>query len=916
MDYTKTLNLPRTTLPMRANLPQREKEILKSWEKKKIYDTIRKKRKGSSKFILHDGPPYANGDIHLGQALNKVLKDIVIKYKTMQNFDAPFIPGWDCHGLPVEHQLFKNLGINKNKISRLEFRKKAGEYALSFVRKQKEEFKRLGVFARWDKPYLTMHPSYEAEIIRVFGKLAQNGYIYRALRPIHWCINCQTALAEAEIEYAEKKSPSIYVKFPLKDKLPISSSFDLPIYFLIWTTTPWTIPANQSIAFHPDFCYCFVRVKDTILILAEDLLDKIKKEIKLEEAKVLSVMKGKELVGIIYNHPFIERKSKTVLADFVTLTEGTGCVHIAPGHGEEDYLLGVKYNLPIFSPVDDEGKFTSEAGEFKNIPIFKANSLIINRLEKNSCLLHQEEISHSYPHCWRCKYPLIFRATPQWFLQVDKHNLRKKAMAVDVNWIPPQSRVRMKSMLKERPDWCLSRQRYWGVGIPIIYCKACNKPMINKELFQKIFNLTLQHGSDVWFRMKVEEIIPPNFSCPNCKKNEFKKEKDIIDVWFESGISHQAVIAQEESLSYPADLYLEGSDQHRGWFQTSLLTSLAFRQDIPFKQVLTHGFVVDYRGKKMSKSIGNVIKPQEIIERKGADILRLWIGLEDYSQDIRISEEIINYTVEVYRRMRNTYRFLLGNLYDFDPYQDKLEPGKMREIDRYILSRFQFIIKLVTESFEGFKLYEAVHLLHNFATNDLSSFYFDVLKDRLYTFPANCSDRKSAQTTLWFLLLGLIKLMAPVLSFTTEEVWKYVKSLTPEIEREESIFLSSWPKENDKLRDESLERKWKRILRVRSKALKALEEARQDKTIASSLEAKIIIRAPLSLLSLLGTLGKQLKEIFIVSEVELVISSNLEIKIEKAKGKKCERCWNYSSYLGENKEHPTLCKRCYEIVKK
>ncbi len=916
MDYTKTLNLPQTTLPMRANLPQREKEILKSWEKTKIYDTIRKKREGSSKFVLHDGPPYANGDIHLGQALNKVLKDIIIKYKTMQDFDAPFIPGWDCHGLPVEHQLFKNLGISKNKISQLEFRKKAGEYALSFVHKQKEEFKRLGVFARWEKPYLTMHPSYEAEIIRVFGKLAQDGYIYRALKPIHWCINCQTALAEAEMEYAEKKSPSIYVKFPVKDKLPISSSFNLPIYFLIWTTTPWTIPANQSIAFHPDFFYCFIRVKDAILILAEDLLDKIKKEIKLEEAKVLFVMKGKELAGIIYNHPFIERKSKTVLADFVTLTEGTGCVHIAPGHGEEDYLLGVKHNLPIFSPVDDEGKFTSEAGEFKDIPIFEANSLIINKLEKNNCLLHQEEISHSYPHCWRCKYPLIFRATPQWFLQVDKHNLRNKAMAVDVNWIPPQSRVRIKSMLKERPDWCLSRQRYWGVGIPIIYCKACNKPIINKKLFQKIFNLTLQHGSDVWFKMKVEEIIPPNFSCPNCKKSEFKKEKDIIDVWFESGISHQAVIAQEESLSYPADLYLEGSDQHRGWFQTSLLTSLAFREDIPFKQVLTHGFVVDYKGKKMSKSIGNVIKPQEIIEKKGADILRLWIGLEDYTQDIRISEEIINYTVEVYRRMRNTYRFLLGNLYDFHPSQDKLEPKKMREIDRYILSRFQFIIKLVTKSFEGFKLYEAVHLLHNFTTNDLSSFYFDVLKDRLYTFPANSSDRKSAQTTLWFLLLGLTKLMAPVLSFTTEEVWKYVKSLTPEIEREESIFLSFWPKENDKLRDESLETKWKKILRVRNTALKALEEARQNKTIASSLEAKIIIKAPLSLLSLLGTLDRQLKEIFIVSEVELIISSNLEIKIEKAKGKKCERCWNYSSYLGENKEHPTLCKRCCEIVKK
>lgn len=915
MEYAKTLNLPQTNFPMRANLPQREKEILKLWEKKKIYHTIRKKRKGSSKFILHDGPPYANGDIHLGQALNKILKDIVVKYKVMQGLDAPFIPGWDCHGLPVEHQLFKKLGINKNEISQLDFRKKAREYALFFVDKQKEEFKRLGVFAKWEKPYLTMEPAYEAEIIKVFGKLAHDGYIYKALKPIHWCIYCQTALAEAEIEYGEKKSPSIYVKFPVEDKLPVSS-FNLPVFLLIWTTTPWTLPANQAIALHPDFLYSFVRVKNEILIFAKDLLGKIKEEMKLEELEVLFVMKGKELEGVQYSHPFLKRNSKTVLADFVILTEGTGCVHVAPGHGEEDYLLGIKHNLPIFSPVDDGGKFTSEAGEFKKIPVFEANSLIIDKLKENGNLMHQDEIFHSYPHCWRCKSPLIFRATPQWFLQVDKHNLRSKAVKVNVSWIPPQSKVRMKSMLRERPDWCLSRQRYWGVGIPVVYCETCGKAVINKELLQRIIELISQYGSDVWFERKTEEIVPSNFVCPSCGKSRFRKEKDIIDVWFESGISHQAVVAREKSLHYPADLYLEGSDQHRGWFQTSLLTSLAFRGDAPFKQVLTHGFVVDYKGRKMSKSIGNVVDPQEIIEKKGADILRLWIGLEDYTQDVRISEEVLSYAVEVYRRIRNTYRFLLGNLYDFNPSRDKLQPEKMREIDRYMLSYFQYIIKLVAESFEGFKFYEAVHLLHNFATNNLSSFYFDVLKDRLYTFPATSQARRSAQTTLWFLLVNLAKLMTPILSFTAEEVWGYIRNLAPEMEEEEIVFLSSWPREDKRLRDEPLEKKWRRILKVRNKVLKALEEARQAKEIASSLEAKVIVNAPLSLMASLKDLDEQLKEVFIVSELELKESSNLEIKIERAEGKKCERCWNYSSYVGKNEEHPTLCERCWKTVAK
>jgi len=920
MDYSKTLNLPKTDFPMRAHLPQKEKDILKFWEEKKIYHAIREKKKSSPKFIFHDGPPYANGDIHLGQALNKILKDIVVKYKTMQGFNAPFIPGWDCHGLPVEHQLFRELGIDKSEISQLDFRKKARKYALGFVYKQKEEFKRLGVFARWENPYLTMNPSYEAEVIRVFGRLAQEGYIYKGLKPVHWCFNCQTALAEAEIEYKEKESPSIYVKFPLEDELPISLP-ELPIYFLIWTTTPWTLPANLGIALHPDFSYCFVKVNEEILILAEDLLDEVAKATKIEKIEILSRVKGKELAGVKYTHPFAKRSSKILLADFVTVEEGTGCVHIAPGHGEEDYLLGLKHNLPIFSPVNDEGRFTFEGEEFEGKGVFETNPLIVDRLRQGGFLLYQSRISHSYPHCWRCKFPLIFRATPQWFLKVDKHNLRDKAIKAvleNVKWFPPQSKSRIKSMLEERPDWCLSRQRYWGVGIPIVYCQSCGEVIMSEDAIESILDLTAKYGSSAWFEKKVEEILPSGFRCPECGENKFKKEKDILDVWFESGVSHQAVVVQEKSLGYPSDLYLEGSDQHRGWFQVSLLTSMAFRENAPFRGVITHGFVVDFKGKKMSKSIGNVVNPQEIVERRGADILRLWVGLQDYTQDVRISEEILNYTVEVYRRLRNTYRFLLGNLYNFNSPRDPLGVEEMREVDRWILSRFQSIIKTVTRSFEEFKFYEAVHLLHNFATNELSSFYFDILKDRLYTFSRASEGRRSAQTVLWYLLLGLTRLMVPILSFTSEEVWRYIKNQELEGGNEESVFsvfLSSWPKVDEKFIDEDLEEKWEKLLEIRAKVLKELEKKREAKEITSSLEAKVIISAPSPLFSLLKDSGHQLlKEVFIVSGVELEQGKKLEIKIERAEGEKCERCWNYSPHVGENKEYPTLCERCWKVV--
>ncbi len=930
MNYSRTLNLPTTAFPMRAGLAQKELEILHFWEKEKIYQRIREKRKGLLNYTLHDGPPYANGDIHLGQVLNKILKDTVVKYKIMRGFDAPFVPGWDCHGLPVEHQLFRQLGISKNEISQLEFRKKAREYATHFVHKQREEFKRLGVFGRWENPYLTMDPKYEAEIVKIFGILFQKGYIYRGLKPIHWCFNCQTALAEAEIEYKEKESPSVWVKFQVEDHFRFLSSH-LKVYLLIWTTTPWTLPANLGIALHPDLFYCFAQVEGEVLILAKDLVKKIKEETGIDEIKVLRTVKGKKLKGIKYTHPFIPRKSEILLADFVTLQEGTGCVHIAPGHGEEDYELGRRHNLPILSPVDDEGKFTSEVKELKGTSVFGANPLIIKRLKQDGYLLFDGKIRHSYPHCWRCGSPLIFRATPQWFLNVDEHDLRSRSSQTvlkKVEWIPHQSRVRIKNMLEERPDWCLSRQRYWGVGIPVIYCQGCGEAIMNERIIRNVEVLIAKEGSDAWFKKRIEELLPPGFKCPKCGGNRFRKEEDIVDVWFESGVSHQAAVAREESLRDPADLYLEGSDQHRGWFQSSLLTSMALKGRAPYRKVFTHGFVVDSQGRKMSKSRGNVVDPQKIVEDKGADILRLWVCLEDYTQDIRISDEILNYSVEVYRRIRNTFRFLLGNLYDFYPVQDTLPLKEMREIDRWILSRLQSIVELTTVSFQAFKFYEAVHLIHNFADHDLSSFYFDVLKDRLYTFPPKSEARRSAQTALWYLLLNLTRFVAPILSFTSEEAWGHIKKkgvrtegTTSKKEKAElrselpeSIFLSSWPRKNLEMVNEDLEKKWQQILKVRSRALKELEEAREAKKIASSLEASILIYGPGALISLLESLGDGLEEVFIVSEVKLKVAPEIKIKVKRVGGNKCERCWNYSPHVGEDKEHPTLCERCRKVI--
>jgi len=916
MDYSRTLNLPKTRFPMRANLAKREPQILDFWEKREIYKKMTKLRSGSPKFILHDGPPYANGDIHIGQAFNKILKDIIVKYKTMSGYYSPYVPGWDCHGLPVEYQLFKELGVKKSDISCVEFRKKARDYAFYFVKKQREEFKRLGVFGRWEEPYLTMDYQYESEIIRCFGSLAKKGYIRRRLKPIYWCFNCQTALAEAEIEYKLKESPSIYVKFPLKkDSFPLT--FNGPLYILIWTTTPWTLPANLAVAVHPELEYVFAQEEGgpEAVIIAKDSLENIQGETG-KKWKIVAHLPGEKLKGVKYLRWFLEGEGEVLLADFVNPTEGTGCVHIAPGHGEEDYFLGLEHNLPIFSPVDDEGKFTKEVERFKGIQVFEANKLIQKELREKGAILEEKTLQHSYPHCWRCGNPVIFRATPQWFLIVDENNLRKKALnfvTSSIEWIPSSSKIRMESMLKERPDWCLSRQRYWGVGIPVVYCISCQNPILDERVTNLVAEKVLEEGSDAWFEKDVSLFIPKGFKCPHCGGNNFKREPDILDVWFESGVSHQAVLAQEKELEDPADLYLEGSDQHRGWFQTSLLTSVGLKDGPPYKKVLTHGFVVDAEGRKMSKSLGNVVDPQEIVGKYGAEILRLWSALEDYSEDTRISDEIIRYVVEVYRRIRNSFRFMLGNLFDFSPSQDKIAYDELRQVDRWVLSKFNSLIKDVTLSYENFRFHEVVHQLHKFANNYLSAFYFDILKDRLYTFPSNSPARRAAQTVLYSLLITLVKLVSPIISFTAEEVWGHIKQIEGKVE--ESVFLSPWPKEDVELIDAELEKRWNNVMQVREKALKKMEEARQTGKISSSLEARLIIKAPEDTLKILDNFGEEaLKEAFIVSQIELTDSANLEVEVERAGGKKCVRCWNYSERVGENKKHPSLCERCWQVI--
>ncbi|QJW45968.1 isoleucine--tRNA ligase [bacterium BFN5] len=928
MDYSKTLNLPNTDFPMRGNLPEREPQTLEYWQNNKIYEKRVAQASGKEKFILHDGPPYANGNIHIGTALNKILKDIVVKYKSLCGYDAPYVPGWDTHGLPIEHAAIKILGLNRHELNPLDLRRECKQYALKCLDMQREDFKRLGVNGDWDNPYITLKPEYEAKQIEVFGEMAKKGYIYKGLKTVYWCTSCETALAEAEIEYAEKKSHAIFVKFPLiddKGNLPVGISSE-NVFAVIWTTTPWTLPANVAIAVNPELEYAWVEANGEIYLMAEGLMASVAKETGLESPNVLATAKGTDLEGMIFAHPFMDRESTVVLADYVTLEQGTGCVHTAPGHGQDDFETGIKYKLQILNPVDGAGRFTKEAGKFQGLAVHDANVPIIKELAERTLLLGKGSIKHQYAHCWRCKSPIIYRATEQWFASIDGFREQALQAIAKSTWIPAWGEDRIRNMVADRHDWCISRQRVWGVPIPIFYCTSCNEHIINDTTIGAITELFAQFGSDIWWAKSAAEILPADFSCPHCGHKEFRKETDIMDVWFDSGSSHASVLEQRKELQWPADLYLEGSDQHRGWFQSSLLTSVATKGTAPYKAVLTHGFVVDGEGRKMSKSIGNTIYPQDVIKKYGADILRLWVASADYQADIRISNDILKQMSEVYRKIRNTFRYILGNIHDFNPAADKIAYVQLLEIDRWALLRLEQVRERVTKAYESYEFHLLYHTIHNFCAIDLSSIYLDILKDRIYTSLPDSVERRSAQTVMYEILTTLVTLVAPVLTFSSEEVWQYMPK---EPGMQESVQLAAWPAAHPEYLDSKLESKWNQILTVRGEITKALETARRNKVIGHSLDATVQVYADHAEYELLDSIRDDLATILIVSEVKLFKNTtsapadayqaeglDLAVAVSPATGEKCERCWIHGETIGINKEYEKLCSRCASVVEK
>jgi len=929
MDYSKTLNLPQTEFAMRANLPQKEPTMLEEWDKKDIYKMALEKNKGKKSFILHDGPPYANGDIHLGHTLNKVLKDIIVRYKTMRGHYSPYVPGWDTHGLPIELQAIKKLGIKVNETDPVKFRGICKEYALSQVERQKEQFKRLGVIGDFENPYLTLTPEFEAKQIEVFGEMAKKGYIYKGLKPVYWCPSCETALAEAEIEYADETSNSIYVKFRVKDDKGVFSNVGVSldnIYYVIWTTTTWTLPANLAICLGPDFEYVLAKFGEEVYVVAKELLESVKKAANLENEEILATFKGSELDGQVCYHPFIDRDSLVINGEHVTLESGTGCVHTAPGHGQEDFEIGKKYNLEVLNPVDARGRFTEKAGKYQGLSYKEGNKAILADLKESNMLLAEERITHSYPHCWRCKNPIIFRATEQWFASID--GFRKEAVEAvkDVEWVPGWGEERIASMVQDRGDWCISRQRIWGVPIPIFYCEDCGKELITEETIAKVVEIFKEKGSDAWFEMDAKDLLPEGTKC-ECGGTSFRKEKDIMDVWFDSGSSHAGVLETRDDLSWPADLYLEGNDQYRGWFQSSLLTAVATRGKAPYRTVITHGMVVDGEGKKMSKSLGNGIDPMDVIKEYGADILRLWVSSADYKSDVRISKDILKQLSEVYRKIRNTARYMIGNLYDFDPNKDMVNYDDMNELDKWALLKLQHLTKEVTEAYENYEFHVLYHAIHNFCVVDMSNFYLDIIKDRLYTEKPESKERRAAQTVMYKTLTALVKMIAPVLSFTADEIWKYMPHTSDETL--ESVLLADWPQVLEEYVDAELEKRWDNILEIRGEVSKALELARNNKVIGHSLNAKVEIYAEGETYKFLNEVRDFLQTVFIVSMVELnegikdgveytytsEENKELAVVVSVAPGEKCERCWVYSETVGKDSEHPTLCSRCVGVLK-
>ncbi|MGM0453156.1 MAG: isoleucine--tRNA ligase [Thermodesulfobacteriota bacterium] len=927
MNYKKTLNLPKTGFPMKASLAAREPEQLKKWEAQDLYAKLREKSRDLPKFILHDGPPYANGNIHIGTALNKILKDIVVRSRQMMGYNAEYVPGWDCHGLPIEHNVDKKLGSKKKDMSRVQIRQECRAYAEKFIDIQRDEFKRLGVMGQWNDPYLTMNYGYEAIIARQCGEFALKGDLVRSKKPIYWCCSCNTALAEAEIEYADESSPSIYVRFPFAETPETidSALAGKSVSLVIWTTTPWTLPANLAVAVHPELAYVAVETPENgVLILAKERVKDCMEAFGIGDFTVMADIDPRSLENRHCRHPLYDRQSLIVLGEHVTLDAGTGCVHTAPGHGREDYEVGLSYNLDAYSPLDQNGCFTDDVGRFAGQFVFKADPAIIEQLRADQVLMAEDTMTHSYPHCWRCKKPVIFRATPQWFISMDKNGLRQQALsAIDtVKWIPAWGRERIYSMIENRPDWCVSRQRSWGVPITVFYCKACDALVINREIVDNIYRIFRQYGADVWFEKEADFFLPENTVCPSCGKSEFEKETDILDVWFDSGVSHAAVLDARQNLTWPADLYLEGSDQHRGWFHSSLLTAVGLKQAAPYRSVLTHGFVVDGAGKKMSKSMGNVIAPNKVIDRFGAEILRLWVAASDYKDDVRISENILKQLSDAYRRIRNTCRFMLGNLYDFNPETDALAVEDLTDMDRFMLHRLQGLIQRCNDAYDSYDLHVIYHGLYNYCTIDLSSVYLDILKDRLYTSSNDSTIRRSAQTVMHETLLAVARIMAPILPFTAEEIWSFLP-VTPD---EPSIHLTRLPAVHPDYQAPALAEKWDMLLKVRGEVTRVLETARAEKVIGHSLDAAVILSAAGDLYQLLSAYASELRSFFIVSQAEVVPETaadadffdtaleDLKVRVAPSAGHKCERCWVHDTSVGDDEDHPTVCSRCRSVL--
>ena len=923
MDYKETLNLPATDFPMRGNLPQREPEIMLRWTELDLDRKLSEPNQEKPNFTLHDGPPYANGNIHIGHALNKILKDIVIKSKRMQGYYAPYVPGWDCHGLPIELKVDQKLGKKKREMTKAEVRKECRTYAKEWVDIQSDEFRRLGIFGDWQHPYLTMTTDYEAATARELARFAERDGLYKGRKPIHWCSSCVTALAEAEVEYEDHTSPSIFVKFPYQDDLP--AGFDAlaekPLSFVIWTTTPWTIPANLAVCLHPELPYVAIDTGAELLVMAEGLHAQVLAELNITEFKIVKTFQADVFEKKECRHPLYDRASLLVLGDYVTLEAGTGCVHTAPGHGHDDYLTGLRYGLEIYNPVDDYGRYREDLEFFGGEKVPAVNPQVSAKLAEVGALLGEDKLSHSYPHCWRCKKPIIFRATEQWFISMEANQLRQKALEHinDVQWIPHWGRDRIYNMIENRPDWCISRQRSWGVPITVFYCGKCDEALADGKIMHHVADLFEETGSDIWYEKEAKELLPNGTVCPSCGHDDFRKEMDILDVWFDSGVSHAAVVEKREQLKTPADLYLEGSDQHRGWFHSSLLASVGTRDAAPYKAVLTHGFVLDEKGRPMSKSVGNVVAPEKVIKQYGAEILRLWVATQDYRNDTRVGDAILKQVSEAYRRIRNTARYILGNIHDFDPATHTVADKDLVEIDRWALSRLEELVNRVLKSYESYDFHVLYHAVHNFCSVDMSAFYLDVLKDRLYTSPTESLERRSAQTAMYRILDALTRMMAPVLSFTAEEIWGFIPG-----EREESVHLAEFPSFEDSLIDNALEEKYERILAVRSDVAKVLELARAEKIIGHSLDARVELAADGDLADLLKQESAQLACLLIVSQVEVTDSlenattgenlPGLKIRVSKADGEKCSRCWNYATTVGDHVDHPEICHRCLQAL--